>query len=105
MNCCNEYGDCRQGRDCPARVAKGKPVMLAAEPLPPSPAPRYLKNLAKWMLIVLAVVLVSCMWIGLIAASAAFAPDKRVIDCSMASFHPDFTPAMREACRKRKATP
>ncbi len=19
LNCCNEYGDCRQGRDCPAR--------------------------------------------------------------------------------------
>jgi hypothetical protein len=19
MNCCNDYGDCRQGRDCPAR--------------------------------------------------------------------------------------
>lgn len=19
MNCCDEYGDCRQGRDCPAR--------------------------------------------------------------------------------------
>ena len=19
MNCCNEYGECRQGRDCPAR--------------------------------------------------------------------------------------
>ena len=22
MNCCDEYGDCRQGRDCPVRVAK-----------------------------------------------------------------------------------
>ncbi len=34
MNCC-DY-DCIQGRYCPARVAKCKPVMLAAEPLPPS---------------------------------------------------------------------
>ena len=21
MNCCDEYGDCRQGRDCPVRQA------------------------------------------------------------------------------------
>ena len=24
MNCCDEYGTCRQGRDCPVRVAKVK---------------------------------------------------------------------------------
>lgn len=24
MNCCDDYGDCRQGRDCPVRVAKVK---------------------------------------------------------------------------------
>lgn len=22
MNCCDEYGDCRQGRDCPIRRSK-----------------------------------------------------------------------------------
>jgi 1,4-dihydroxy-2-naphthoate octaprenyltransferase len=22
MNCCDEYGDCRQGRDCPARQSR-----------------------------------------------------------------------------------
>ena len=22
MNCCDEYGNCRQGRDCPVRVAR-----------------------------------------------------------------------------------
>jgi ABC-type lipoprotein release transport system permease subunit len=53
------------------------------------------------MLVVLAAILVVCLWIVLIAASAALAPERRIIDCSMASFHPDFTPAMREACRKR----
>jgi hypothetical protein len=29
MNCCNDAGDCRQGRDCPARVCRqraGKPA-------------------------------------------------------------------------------
>ena len=25
MNCCDEYGDCRQGRDCPIRQAYAKP--------------------------------------------------------------------------------
>lgn len=102
MNCCNQ--DCVQGRECPARVAKCKPVMLAAEPLPASPMAGYLKRMASAMLVVMAVVLVTCMWIVLIAASAIVAPERRVIDCSLASFHPDFTPAMREACRNRKAT-
>ena len=23
MNCCDEYGNCRQGRDCPVRVESG----------------------------------------------------------------------------------
>ena len=22
MNCCSNYGDCRQGRDCPVRIKK-----------------------------------------------------------------------------------
>ena len=87
---------------CPSKVAKCKPVMLAAEPLPPSPAPGDLRRMATAMLVVLGVTFVVCLWIVLIAASAAVAPDRRIIDCSMASFHPDFTPAMREACRTRK---
>jgi len=53
MNCCDEhcanYG-CNQGRDCPARVAKAKPVMRAADPLPPSVWRYQLKRLAYWML-------------------------------------------------------
>ena len=102
MNCC-DY-DCEQGRDCPARVAKCKPVMLAAEPLPPSPVPGYLKRTATAMLIVLAVLAVSCTWLILIAAASGFTPSKQMINCSMESFHPDFTPAMREACRRRKTT-
>jgi len=99
MNCCDH--DCVQGRECPARVAKCRPVMLAAEPLPASHVVGYLKRMASAMLVVMAVMLVTCLWIVLIAASAALAPERRIIDCSMASFHPDFTPAMREVCRKR----
>ena len=86
----------------PSKVAKCKPVMLAAEQLPPSHAAGYLRRMATAMLVVLGVTFVICLWIALIAASASLAPERRIIDCSMASFHPDFTPAMREACRTRK---
>ena len=48
MNCCTN--DCNQGRDCPARVTKAKPVMRAADPLPPSIWRYQLKRLAYWML-------------------------------------------------------
>ena len=53
MNCCDEYCTnygCNQGRNCPARVAKAKPVMRAANPLPPSVWRYQLKRLAYWML-------------------------------------------------------
>ena len=53
MNCCDEYcanHGCNQGRDCPARVAKYRPIMRAADPLPPSAWRRQLKALAKWFL-------------------------------------------------------
>ena len=34
MNCCNDFGDCRQGRDCPAR----KPAdFYAANSVQPEP--------------------------------------------------------------------
>jgi hypothetical protein len=51
MNCCNDFGDCNQGRDCPARVTKAKPVMRAADPLPPSIWRYQLRRLGYWMLI------------------------------------------------------
>jgi hypothetical protein len=49
MNCCTN--DCNQGRECPARVAKAKPVMKAADPLPPSVWRCQLKKLAYWVLL------------------------------------------------------
>ena len=48
MNCCNK--DCRQGRDCPARVAKVGRKDHAPAPLPNSPWRAYVGHLAKWML-------------------------------------------------------
>ena len=71
MNCCDEYGDCRQGRDCPVRVAKVAHIGrkdYAKEPYPPSPAPRYLKHLAKWLLICIAVVFAAAFTAGVLNA-------------------------------------
>lgn len=99
MNCC-DY-NCHQGRDCPARVAKVKQRIPGAEPLPDGRWRAHLKTAAKGLLAAMIVLVVSCSWLLLITATAGFTPGRRVVDCSMASFHPDFTPAMREACRKR----
>ena len=101
MNCCDEYGDCRQGRDCPARVAKVGQRTHAKTPLPASAWHAYLHHLAKWMLIALGAVLIAAMWLALIAASHRWAPTERFIDCSLSEFHPDYSPAVREVCRKK----
>lgn len=50
MNCCDSYGNCNQGRDCPVRVAKVGQRMKAADPLPASTWRLKLKYLAYWML-------------------------------------------------------
>lgn len=54
-SCCDEYCanyGCNQGRDCPVRVASHRPVMRAADPLPPTMWRIYLRYLVKWMLVV-----------------------------------------------------
>ena len=33
MNCCDEYGDCRQGRDCPIRTGYGHRRVRAGQPV------------------------------------------------------------------------
>jgi hypothetical protein len=58
--CCNDFGDCNQGRNCPVRVAKYKPVMQAADPLPPSIWRQQLRYLAEWVLLSL----VGVLWIA-----------------------------------------
>jgi hypothetical protein len=71
MNCCDDYGDCRQGRDCPVRAAKVAPIGrkdYAKEPLPVSPARVYLRHLAKWMLICIAVLFAAAFTVGVLHA-------------------------------------
>jgi hypothetical protein len=70
-NCCDDYGNCNQGRDCPirkeriervAKVAKARPVMKAADPLPPSFWRQQLKYLAEWFLLgVVGVIWLLCL--------------------------------------------
>jgi hypothetical protein len=55
MNCCDEYGDCRQGRDCPVRMRPAKVARVGRkdydrEPLPPSVWPSVAKRFAAWFL-------------------------------------------------------
>jgi hypothetical protein len=53
QSCCDEHcanHGCNQGRDCPVRVAKYRPVMKAADPLPPSIWRHQLKRLGYWVL-------------------------------------------------------
>lgn len=52
-NCCDEYGNCNQGRDCPVRVASYRPTMKAKDPLPPTIWRRQLQSLAYWALLAL----------------------------------------------------
>jgi hypothetical protein len=52
MNNCDEFcwtHGCNQGKDCPVRVAKYKPTMYAADPLPPASWRARVNSLAYWM--------------------------------------------------------
>jgi hypothetical protein len=40
--------------------------------------------------------------ISLYIATISFPSDRRVIDCSIAEISPDYTNAMKEACRKER---
>jgi hypothetical protein len=52
MNCCDDHGDCNQGRDCPVRVAKvGQRYPKYPEPVFVPYINWQLKALAKWMLL------------------------------------------------------
>jgi hypothetical protein len=59
----------------------------------------FLKPLINWMLISLCAVIFAAMWFGFIILAHRWAPKERIIDCSFAEIHPDFSPKAREACR------
>jgi uncharacterized membrane protein len=50
-----------------------------------------------------AIIVVCIFWAFAIWLTWQFVPDQpRRIDCSMAEFHPDFTPEVRKACREQR---
>jgi hypothetical protein len=64
MNCCNEYGECNQGRNCPVRVAKVGQRVHGPNPLPPSVWRQQLRYLAEWVLLGI----VGVVWLTFLAA-------------------------------------
>lgn len=96
MNCCDEYGNCNQGRNCPVRVAKARPTMKAADPLPPTIWRVYLRHLAKWMLLGI----LGLLWLGFLLAVASCTssindqrlPAHRCVDCVR---HADVSPTVK----------
>jgi hypothetical protein len=49
-NCCDDYGNCNQGRDCPVRVAKIGKKLHGPEPLRGAGWRHHLKGFAYWLL-------------------------------------------------------
>jgi hypothetical protein len=50
MTCCDDYGNCNQGRDCPVRVAKVGKRMHAPQELQESTWRHWVRRAAYWLL-------------------------------------------------------
>jgi hypothetical protein len=68
-NCCDDYGNCNQGRDCPVRVARIGQRMKSADPLPPSIWRQQLRRLGYWVLMGI----FGMLWMAFLVACAAYA--------------------------------
>jgi hypothetical protein len=58
MNCCDEYGNCRQGRDCPVRIAYASEFLLSK---------RLLRRFFYWLLIAI----LGMLWMAFVAFMVA----------------------------------
>jgi hypothetical protein len=57
VNCCDEYGNCTQGRDCPVRISCDSQ---------PSTSKRLLRRFSYWLLIAI----LGVLWLALLVAYA-----------------------------------
>jgi len=69
VNCCDENGNCNQGRNCPVRVAKVGQRMYGPELLPPSVWRYQLKRMAYWVLMTI----LGMLWLAFLVACVAHA--------------------------------
>ena len=67
MNCCDEYGNCNQGRDCPVRVAKIGKKVPGPELLPQSVWRYRLRRVAGWFVMGI----LGMLWLAFLVACAA----------------------------------
>jgi hypothetical protein len=58
MNCCDEYGNCRQGRDCPVRIARASQPFVLKRPL---------RRFFYWLLIAI----LGVLWLAFLVAIVA----------------------------------
>jgi len=58
MNCCDEYGNCRQGRDCPVRIA---------DAFKPSTSKRLFRRFFYWLFIAV----FGLLWMAFVAIVVA----------------------------------
>jgi hypothetical protein len=58
MNCCDEYGNCRQGRDCPVRIAHAYKPLLSN---------RLFRRFFYWFMIAM----LSLLWMAFVAIIVA----------------------------------
>jgi hypothetical protein len=58
VNCCDEYGNCRQGHDCPVRIART---------FSPSILERLLRRFSYWLLIAI----LGVLWMAFVAIVVA----------------------------------
>ncbi len=58
MNCCDEYGNCRQGRDCPVRIAGASKPLFSK---------RLLRRFFYWLMISV----FSLLWMAFVAIVVA----------------------------------
>jgi hypothetical protein len=58
VNCCDEYGNCRQGRDCPVRIANASKPLVSK---------RLLRRFFYWLLIAM----LGLIWMAFVVAVVA----------------------------------